>query len=203
MGDSFRTIVDSFASLEEAPVLADRVISYLIERRIVRPERSDCVLGKKGSYPPGENVGEALATWTPHHIRGTQHIPGDPLPLETIIHTLRRWSVNGVEEVVGRTVFHNFGAGLDVVRCPVCLANQVKADWGDAVGTWYQGDNLAAFRCPSCNESSPIIEWTFDPPWAFGNLGFNFWNWPPMKRGFIDRLSGILGHKVVVIAGKI
>jgi hypothetical protein len=43
----------------------------------------------------------------------------------------------------------------------------------------------------------------FDPPWAFGNLGFKFWNWPPLKRSLIEQISGILGHGVIIIAGKI
>jgi hypothetical protein len=192
MGSTFRTIVEPSASPQDAPALAKKVIHYLIERRIIRPERKS-----EGGYPPGDNVAEALATWTPRDR------PGHPLPLEEILHDLLRWSNNGVEEVVGRTVFHNFGAGLDVVRCPVCVGNHVKANWGDAIDQWYAGDDLAPFQCPGCTEISPIIEWTFDPPWAFGHLGFTFWQWPPMKRAFIDQIAGILGHKVVVIAGKI
>jgi len=196
MGDSFRTIVDPLASLDEAQAMAERVIQHLIERKIVKPERTDRTPGDPGGYPPGENVAEALATWTPCST-------GVPLSLEEITHDLLRCGWNGVDAVVGRTVFHNFGAGLDVVRCPVCLANQEGKNWGDAIGRWFKGDDLASFRCPNCRESSPITEWKFDPPWAFGNLGFKFWNWPPLKRSFIEQISGILGHRVIMIAGKI
>jgi len=197
MGDTFRIIVDSTASPQEAPVLAKEVMDYMIGRRIIQAERGEGVLGKDGGYRPGENVEEALASWTPHHS------PGGPLAIDKIASDLRRWATNGVEETIGRTVFHNFGAGLDVVRCPVCQANNVESDWGDAVGRWYRGDDLAPFQCRSCNESSPLTDWTFDPPWAFGHLGFEFWNWPPMKRSFIDKIAGILGHKVVLVAGKV
>jgi hypothetical protein len=197
MGDSFRTIVHPVASLADAPALADKVIAHLIKRKIVGPVRTDCVLGKAGGYPPGDNVGEALATWSPSAGSGV------PLSLETIVRDLRRSSCNGVREVVGRTVFHNFGAGLDVVRCPICVGNEVDAHWSDAVGRWYDGDDHAAFKCSDCNEDSPITQWTFDPPWAFGNLGFEFWNWPPVKKEFIDQVSEILGHKVVLITGKV
>jgi hypothetical protein len=196
MGVSFQTIVDPFASIDEAPALAERVIQHLIARRIVEAERTDCTLSKQGGYAPGENVAEALATWTP---RST----GIPLSLEEIIRDVMRWSCNGVEEVVGRTVFHNFGAGLDAVRCPVCLANEEESNWGDAIGGWFKGDDFASFQCPNCRESSPITEWKFDPPWAFGNLGFKFWDWPPLKRNFIEQISSILGHKVIMIAGKV
>src|SRR5262249_10862911 len=125
------------------------------------------------------------------------------VPIETILRTLRSWSNNGVEEIVGRNVFHNMGAGLDAVRCPLCLSNQVNADWGVAVDGWYRGDDMAACQCRSCNENGPIKQWRFDPPWAFGNLGFTFWNWPPMKRSFIDQISKILCHDVVLVAGKV
>jgi hypothetical protein len=47
------------------------------------------------------------------------------------------------------------------------------------------------------------VEWTFDPPWAFGNLGFKFWEWPPLKRRFVDEIKGLLGHEIVMISGKV
>jgi hypothetical protein len=52
MGDWFQTIVDPEATEAEAPALADRVLYWLIEERIVVGERTDCVLGD-GGYAPG------------------------------------------------------------------------------------------------------------------------------------------------------
>ena len=129
---SFQTLVDPLASIDEAHGMAERVIQHLIERRIIKHERTDCTPCEQGGYPPGENVAEVLATWTP---RST----GIPLSFEEIMGDLTKCSWNGVDEVVGRTVFHNMGAGLDVVRCPVCLANQEDKRWGDAIDKWFKG----------------------------------------------------------------
>jgi hypothetical protein len=104
---------------------------------------------------------------------------------------------------VRRSIFHNFGLGLDLVRCPICLVNQVEGKWSDGVGGWFQGDDLATILCEHCNKSSLLTDWFFDPPWLFGHLGFEFWEWPPMKRRFLDDISRILGHKVRMILGKI
>ncbi|HEV3117698.1 MAG TPA: hypothetical protein VGY58_11625 [Gemmataceae bacterium] len=197
MGTHFRILVDRTASAKDAPALAGTVMNYLIRRRIIECERSDCTLGDKGGFRPGANVEEALASWA---ARGDE---AGPLSAAVIANDLRGYACNGVEEVVGRTVFHNQGAGLDVVRCPLCLANQLEEDWGDAVGRWYDGDDCAPLPCRHCNESSPIVEWTFDPPWAFGNLGFKFWEWPPLKRRFVDEIKGLLGHEIVMISGKV
>jgi hypothetical protein len=30
----------------------------------------------------------------------------------------------------------------------------------------------------------PLASLEFDPPWAFGNLGFKFWNWPPLEEPY-------------------
>jgi hypothetical protein len=196
MGEHFRTIVDRTATAHDAPALARKLIDSMIGQRIIRAERTDCALGSTG-YPPGENVEEALAMWTP------ESTPGVRLPLDQVASQLRSMALNGVVAVIHRTVFHNFGAGLDVVRCPLCQANDLESDWSEAVSRWYHGDDLAAFQCTFCNEESPITDWIFDPPWAFGNLGFEFWNWPPMRRTFIEKVASILGHRVVLVSGKV
>jgi hypothetical protein len=197
MGDRFRTIVDPLATAKEAPALANKVIEYLIERRIILPQVTDCTLGKEGGHPPGENVAEALAEGT------MPDTDGKPLSSAAIAQKLISWGCNGVEAVSGRTIFHNFGAGLQAVRCPLCLGNQVDVKLGEPFARWQRGDDLAPQQCQVCNESSPIVEWLFDPPWAFGHLGFEFWNWPPLKRRFVQQICDILGHKVRMVAGKV
>jgi hypothetical protein len=43
--------------------------------------------------------------------------------------------------------------------------------------------------------------WIYEPPWAFGNLGFTFWNWPQLKVDFVIELAKLLGHKTRMISG--
>jgi len=53
MGDTFQQIVVPSARLEDAPRLAETVVTFLIERGIVSPERTECTLGEFGGHPPG------------------------------------------------------------------------------------------------------------------------------------------------------
>jgi hypothetical protein len=41
------------------------------------------------------------------------------------------------------------------------------------------------------------------PPWGFGNLGFKFWNWPPLLPRFVKEVEEQLGNEVVFVYGKI
>jgi hypothetical protein len=45
--------------------------------------------------------------------------------------------------------------------------------------------------------------WSSILPGLSETFGFRFWNWPPLSRSFVDRIVSILGHKVVIIGGKI
>jgi len=46
-----------------------------------------------------------------------------------------------------------------------------------------------------------VTEWSFEPGFAFGNLGFTFWNWPPFLSGrLIDEVGRLLSpHRVVLV----
>lgn len=105
--------------------------------------------------------------------------------------------------VTKREVFHNGGLGVDAVRCPACGVNQVDGDWSDAIDPWWDGNDDAAFTCEACGAANPITRWIFEPPWGFGCLGFIFWNWPRLKREFVQQLSEMLGHEVLLVVGKI
>jgi hypothetical protein len=53
MGDGFHIIVDRDVAEADAPRLAERIRDWLISRRIVKPELTNCGLGDPG-HPPGE-----------------------------------------------------------------------------------------------------------------------------------------------------
>jgi hypothetical protein len=48
-----------------------------------------------------------------------------------------------------------------------------------------------------------LNDWRWQPPWGFGYLGFEFWNWPPLSQGFIAEVGRRLGHRTVLVAGKL
>jgi hypothetical protein len=90
--------------------------------------------------------------------------------------TRKAWT-NGLG-VVGRTVFDNGGNGIELT-CPECSTTfQPQDGWVDAVGAWFDGGDDARYACPSCGRDQALRDWTGPWPWGFGNLGFEFWNWP-------------------------
>ena len=183
MGDWFQTIVDKDASVEEAEILAYEIRDWLIDRGIIQATMTDCVLGGDGrGYPPGPNYAGAVGS-------------GDHSSF------LQLWT-NGLELIVGRTVFDS-GQGGNTVLCPKCQTPQANhIQWVDAVGEWYEG-KAALLLCPHCKTATPITEWVFDPPWGFGNLGFKFWNWPSLKDEFVSEFRERLKHQIVVVKGKL
>ncbi len=95
MGDYFQTIVDKDASEEEAPELAVRIREWLVSRRIIKPELSDCTVRE-----PGHRPGRA-------HPRALENPSLSALDAET----------NGVQFQVGRTVFWT---NFDDLTCRAC-----------------------------------------------------------------------------------
>jgi hypothetical protein len=188
MGDTFRTIVDREATLAEAPTLADHVSSWLIEEGIIASKRTDCVLGSREGYPPGPRFPYAL-----DKLRD---------PLGIFAKGTRTLSTNGLEIVIGRTVFDSGQGGQ--ILCPSCGEESASWEgWQDAIAQWSDSSGPALLRCALCGRAAPVTEWNYDPPWAFGNLGFTFWNWPSLEAGFVAEVSRILGHRTVVICGKL
>jgi hypothetical protein len=41
-----------------------------------------------------------------------------------------------------------------------------------------------------------------DPPFAFGNVGVKFWNWPLLRDDFSKALAELTGHRMRLIYGK-
>jgi hypothetical protein len=183
MGDYFQRIVDRDVSPDEAQPLAGRIRDWLVGQEIIVGNLTDCVLGGGGKgYPPGANF-ERVVDGEENHTR-----------------TLR---TNGLAIVIGRTLFGPGQGGFELI-CRQCgLRTNGGQTWGDAVSEWYKGRGTGRFACPRCAHAEPVTEWTYDPPMGFGNLGFEFWNWPPLKNSFIAELSLRLGHRTVFVSGKL
>lgn len=195
MGDWFRTIVDTEATPDEARGLAAGVLDWLIADGFVSAERTDCVLGADAGHAPGTRYGEAVQ---------------DPDPALAAL-----WS-NGLHITVGRTVFDAGQGEPSAVTCPHCAAetplvdaywSPVEENWapfGEAVAAWSEGDD-APVACPSCGRTAPVHTWHWaGDHFAFGHLGFTFWNWPALRPEFVADLSHRLGgHRTVLLEGKL
>jgi ribosomal protein S27AE len=185
MGDWFEVIADVEATAEEADRLAADMLAWLVERGIVMAEQTDCVLGGLG-YAPGPNYTAAVT---------------EP---DANLHRLQ---TNGLNVVTGQTVFYSMG--VDRIICPRCGAVVVDQDdelswprFSASIDDWYAGGS-GIQTCERCGEAAGLNDWHWSPPWGFGYLGFEFWNWPRLNPDFIAEVSGRLGHRIVTPCGKL
>jgi hypothetical protein len=182
LSDSAQIIVDTEVSADRAPELANLVRAWFIDEGIIEREKSDSVLGSSAGHRPGPSYRAAVKTE------------------ENSFLDLR---TNGVAFVVGRTVFDRGGNGIEL-RCDACASVfEPDSSWSDAVSAWFYGDNLANFPCPSCGHRTLLTDWHGPWPWGFGNLGLQFWNWPPLCEPFIHAVSKKIGHRTVVVRRRI
>ena len=100
-------------------------------------------------------------------------------------------------------------AGPHTVTCPRCTtAGTEEGDlaerFGTAISTWYE-TGVADAECPACAATVPLSAWRWsDDVLAFGFLGFEFWNWPPLSEEFRTRVAALLpGHSTTYLMGKI
>ena len=68
---------------------------------------------------------------------------------------------------------------------------------------WYEWDDAVTFPCPDCGKPERLVDWEGEFPWGFGNLGFTFWNWPPLSASFVREVTELLGHRSVLVRGKL
>jgi hypothetical protein len=178
LSDHAQIVVDIDVSAEQAPELADVVRAWLVGQHIIKQEPSDSVLN------------------------GVGHRPG--LLYRDAIHWDKDWdflslATNGVKIAVGRQVFHSCENGIEL-QCDVCgVSFEPDDSWYDVIGAWFDGDDLASFPCPSCGQQALLTEWRGPSPWGFGNLGVQFWNWPPLSDSFLQAITRKLGHRTVFV----
>jgi hypothetical protein len=198
VGDSFQTLVDVDATAEQADDLGQRLVSHLIDRGILVDGGMSEVFPDTPIYGPGPHADSVV---TPSvYLDRCRRLPQ--------FGFVRRDGLSEVRLITGRTVFWGDG-GFDLT-CPAC-GHRNEADtepslakgWSNAVDEWYAGTGPGLLACPTCGQAAAITEWLHDPPWAFAYLGLEFWDWGGLRREFIDEVSALLGHRVMVVYGKI
>ncbi len=99
-------------------------------------------------------------------------------------------------------VLNNQGE-FDGLICPACAQTVEQDDaWSDALNDWH-GGGAGELACSHCDHRESVTEWEHIEPMGFGTLTFTFWNWPALSAGFVESLSRQLGHRTIVIAGKV
>lgn len=115
MGEYPQTLCDVDASDDEAETLKQRLLAWLVSKRIVAPDITNCVLSDDGGYRPAENYGYA--------IYGRDAGQLDPPWL----------AANGLQIAVGRQVY--WGGDLEAVICPHCRHRESMTPRNRAGGT--------------------------------------------------------------------
>jgi hypothetical protein len=183
MGDSYQTVVDLDAEVKAAEATAARLRDWMVSQEIIVADQSDCVLGDHLGHAPARNY--TLAAEKPY----------PPL------FGLR---TNGVAFIAKHTVFYSVGIGEITLVCSACGRRFGSNDsWSAALDEWYEGNGQGVLPCEHCGAEAPIAEWQHDPPWGFGNVGVEFWNWPPLREDFLKALAEVAGHRFRLVYGKI
>lgn len=182
MGDWYQTAADLDADMQSAEATATRLREWMISQKIIVAEPSDCVLSEGPGYVPGVNY--TLAVDKPSQM-------------------LLKLQTNGVAFIAEHSVFYSVGMSDITLVCGSCGKSFKSNDpWSVAVDEWYANKGPGILRCEHCGAEVPITEWRHDPPWAFGNVGVKFWNWPALREEFLIELGKIVRHRFRLVIGK-
>jgi hypothetical protein len=189
MGDYFTKIIPSLLEVDDVERKTDTALAWLIEKNIIKPVKTDCVLGL--GYPPNIGIKNIF----------------DVEPSQNNLASYLQLATNGLEIVTERTVFDAGQAGLDVVECPVCYENIIEGEWGEFLSDWVENGN-GIMACDCCRQQSAINSYRFiagNTQWGFSNFGLIFWNLPnpSISRAFLKEMEIIVGSEVMLIAGKL
>jgi hypothetical protein len=180
VSDVAQVVVDLEVRDQDAARLAESILRWLAEARIIDPDLTDCGLSG-AAYPPGPNAGAVLAP--------TASGDGAFMSLRT----------NGLLIRVGRNV-HDAGANGIELHCDPCGGDFTPDDsYHREVSAWFGGNDHATFACPNCGAAKLLNEWRGPCPCGFGNLAFEFWNWPPLSEEFLAAMNRQLGHRTRVV----
>lgn len=198
MSDHAEILVAIDCAADAAAAVGETALAWLIEEGIVRRDLIDSVLGGDDrGYPPGPNMEAAVE----HEL--VEFPASTGIFLTAAEFTRAGRAINGLEVVVGRTVFDAGGYGIEL-ECPACGHTfEPGYNWYEVIDAWWEGDDDAPYACPSCGFSQPVREWDGPWPWGLGYLGFTFWNWPPLRQEFVRQLHSVIRGRLRLVKRRI
>jgi len=112
--------------------------------------------------------------------------------------------IDDVEIIAEPTVF-DAGPDSGPPICPLCgeTGELQFSSYLEAVESWWDGDVVDP-ACVACGQFVGLNDWSWPgSPWAVGNFGLRFWNRPPLDSSFVTAIGDRLGHRVVLVSGRI
>lgn len=179
MTTSIDTIVDTEATLDEAPLLGEQIVAMLLAQEVISPVRQvHEYLGLGAQYAAGPRV--RCAVDAIHDSFGS-----------------------GLDIQIGRSFYWPGELGLKSIYCPRCnhLHGPNDIDWSSAVIAWNNQEGSDLLTCLHCAHEMSAAAWRFDPAWGFGNLAFAFSGWF-LKEEFVKQIGDALGHHVVMVSSQ-
>ena len=180
MSDNYITICTE-KEVDNPTELSKRVLNYLQQKKYVKSEQSNCLLGLEGlGYEPGENHIEAIG----------------------YDKNITKLTSNGLEIKAERQVFDamSFTAFYET-NCPECGKNrfegitperfyteQCTAEEIERYDTVFDefekwnSEEKTTLQCHHCNSSSSLEDYEIKGNICLSNLGFTFWNWPNIRQ---------------------
>ncbi len=64
---------------------------------------------------------------------------------------------------------------------------------------WERGEPAGEVGCPDCELRKPLTDW--DGDFGYGNLGIEFWGWPPLAYWFVHRVQRLTDSRITVAGG--
>ncbi|GGY55146.1 hypothetical protein [Pseudoduganella albidiflava] len=191
MGDYNQAFIDhEVASEEQARALADAIVAWLVDERIIENRHCDRCNGAEGEcYPAGPGFTKACTDVEPEKF-------------DYFREQFESLSPNGLRVVATRGLVMNDQGCEDSITCPRCGTVSSMGDYWNVGGPWYMREEEAGLiGCAHCSQASPIWQWA-RPDGGFVMLAFEFWNWWPLSEEFIAEFGRRLGHRYTFFSGK-
>jgi hypothetical protein len=178
MARRFEAIVCIDVTLPKAAEVGERLRQWLLREEVLLPDLDDeqaHMAGPKAGLTTSALWGESPA--------------GGPDPHLTAAANL----------IVGRNIYWSeWGHNL---YCPVCQYTFEPEDDEalEAMAQWQRGEPAREVGCPDCELRKPLTDW--DSDFGYGNLGIEFWDWPPLAYWFVHRVQRLTDSRITVACG--
>lgn len=160
-----------------------KIQQFLIDNDIIKNEKKDNTLQGHG-FVPG----------------GTLSYFSDEDPEDYGVFSL---ITNGVLFIEEQRSFHDYS---DIIsfKCPTCKTEtrlekneELKSFWNKI--HQYDEGSIVTLNCPKCLIDHSIDQYDYMEQLAFGNIGIEFYNWPPISDSCKKELEEVANSKINVV----